>query len=441
MNDEAVVINRRALMAGALALTALGSLQTRESRAATPPGFLWGVSTAGHQIEGNNINSDTWLLENVKPTIFKERSADACDSYHRYREDIALLSSLGFDSYRFSIEWARIEPDRGHFSIAELDHYKRVIEACHRHGVKPCVTFNHYTTPIWFSTSGSFLQKSGPDLFARFCDTAARHLADGMHFAFTLNEPQVQRVLRWILPEFPGANLMQPAIEAMAGAAARVRGAEHFVNWLNWGADASLEPLIESHKRGRAAIKAVRGDLPVAVTLAIQDFQPAGPGSIVEEVRQYVDGAWLEAVKTDEFVGVQNYSRILIGDKGAVLPPKSAVRTASGMELFPASLGQAVRQVHAATGRPVLVTENGIDTHDDAQRIHYIAAALGGLRQAMESGVPVLGYFHWSLLDNFEWMSGYQATYGLVAVDRTTFQRTPKPSAAYLGAIARGNRI
>src|SRR5262249_35757385 len=131
-----------------------------------PSDFLWGVSTAGHQIEGSNVNSDVWLLENVKPTMFVERSGDACDSYHRYGEDIALIKAMGLNAYRFSIEWSRIEPSPGGFSIAELDHYKRVIEACHHAGIRPAITFNHFTTPAWFAASGAWLRADGPDLFA-----------------------------------------------------------------------------------------------------------------------------------------------------------------------------------------------------------------------------------------------------------------------------------
>lgn len=436
--------DRRAFLGGAAAVGAALALPVRAngaSRAQVPNGFRWGVSTAGHQIEGNNVNSDTWLAESVRPTLYKERSGDACDSYHRYEEDIELLAALGFNSYRFSIEWSRIEPLPGQFSLAELDHYKQMIEACHKHGVLPCVTFNHYTAPIWFATSGSFLQQDGPAIFARYCDRAARHLADGMGYAFTLNEPEANRILRYLLPVLaPGVNF-KSIIASMAEAAAKARGANQFENWNTWDPDISLHPLIEAHKQGRAAIKAVRTELPVGATLAVFDYQADGPHSIVDRVRTDIDGAWFEAVRQDDFVGVQTYSRQLVGEAGLVPAPKGAELTGGGMEFYPTAIGNAVRAVHHATGRPILVTENGISTHDDTQRVRYIDGALASLRDAMADGVPLLGYFHWSLLDNFEWFSGYDPTFGLVAVDRTTFKRTPKPSAAYLGAIARANRI
>jgi beta-glucosidase len=116
-------------------------------RFAFPHGFLWGTTTAAHQVEGNNLNNDNWLMEHVPGTIYAEPSGGACDHYHRYPEDIALLAELGFNLYRFSIEWARIEPEDGAFSLAELDHYRRMLAACHKRNITPMVTFHHFTTP------------------------------------------------------------------------------------------------------------------------------------------------------------------------------------------------------------------------------------------------------------------------------------------------------
>ena len=119
-----------------------------------PPDFVWGAATAAHQVEGNNVNSDLWVLEHCDPTLFEEPSLDACDHYHRFAEDIRLLAGLGLNCYRFSIEWARIEPERGHFSKSALDHYRRVLAACHEAGVTPMVTFYHFSSPRWFAAMG-----------------------------------------------------------------------------------------------------------------------------------------------------------------------------------------------------------------------------------------------------------------------------------------------
>lgn len=451
MVRDRIWIDRRALLGGVFALASASAVQSAtkgnsqslrapepapllSGASAAPTGFMWGVATAGHQIEGNNINSDCWVLENVKPTIYKERSGDACDSYHRYEEDITLLKSFGFNSYRFSIEWSRIEPTPGQFSNAELDHYKRVIDACVSCGIHPAVSFNHVTVPIWFAASGGFLRPDGPDLFARYCGVAARHLADGMSMAFTLNEPQGGRIKRWLPSSFL-KDRPQSMVDAMAAAAAKATGSDRWVSGITWDEARVLEPLLESHKKAVAAIKAVRGGLPVGVTLAIIDYQSAGPGSRVEDVRHDVDGAWLEAAKVGDFVAVQNYGRFLIDNNGVTESSNDET------QLHPESLGNVVRFAHHATGKAVLVSENGLETNDDARRIQYIDGAIASLGRAMSGGVPVLGYFHWSLLDNFEWDSGYDSKFGLVEVDRATFERKPKPSARYLGAIAQRNRL
>ncbi len=398
--------------------------------------FLWGAATAGHQVEGNNVNSDLWLVENIKPTTFSTRSGDACDSYNRYEEDIRLLSSFGLDAYRFSLEWARIEPNPGMFSLAELDHYKRVIATCRHYGVRPVVTFNHYTCPLWFAAQGGWTNADSPQLFARYCDKAARHLADGIHMASTLNEPQVRR-LQKLLPAMSGASHQQ-MIQKVLEAARRASGSANFSCFHLGDAEAMQPNLIAAHKAGHDAIKAVRPTLPVGVNLAIVDYQPVGTGSRFKEARDYVDGAWLEAAKTGDYVGVQNYGRSLIDESGMTVEPKGGERNSLTQEVYPAGLGNAVDDVYSVTGKPILVSENGLSTNDDPQRIRYIDAALAGLRAVMAKGIPVLGYMHWSLLDNFEWSLGYYPKFGLVAVDRTNFARTPKPSAWHLGRIAIG---
>lgn len=178
--------SRRELIAGAVSLAGLSQASAtaaeRRSRR-LPRDFLWGTAISAHQSEGNNTNNDSWVRENVRPTLFRDRSGDACDSYHRYGEDIALAARLGFNCYRFGIEWSRIEPSEGQFSNAELDHYARVLEACRAHRLKPIVTFNHFTTPIWFAARGGFEQPDSPDLFARYCARATQHLGGGMHMA------------------------------------------------------------------------------------------------------------------------------------------------------------------------------------------------------------------------------------------------------------------
>ncbi len=453
-NNKIQSTSRRDFLAGVAGAAVVAAVGKVPAIAATKPGgkafpknFRWGVATAGHQIEGNNTNSDLWLLENIKPTVYVERSGDACDSYHRYEEDISLLAGLGFNSYRFSIEWARIEPNRGFISIAELDHYKRVIEACRRHGVSPAVTFLHGAAPRWFAEAGGWLNPEAPALFANYCSKAAKALAGEMEFAFTINEPEVARSFR----SLPGTQSVwvkrDAAALAMLEAAAKATGSAQYVTTDHPDIERMTPLLIAGHEQGYAAIKAERSNLPVGVTLNITDFEPATEDSPYEDIRKKAYGDWLEVCKqTGDFTGTQVYRQFAIPGKGKPLPPKPPMPFTEGEGMLaafsrPEALRNGVEYIFANTRKPVMVSENGIDTDNDQRRIWYIDAALAGLQAAIANGVPVLGYFHWSLLDNFEWTQGYKPKYGLVAVDRTTFKRTPKPSAAHLGAIARRNAI
>jgi beta-glucosidase len=320
-----------------------------------------------------------------------------------------------------------------------LDHYQRMIEGCRARGLVPVVTFNHFTTPRWFAARGGWESTGAADYFARYCELAAKGLAAQIGYATTLNEPNLTRILRWLPLPFP-PEMMQTQ-EKMLNAAAQASGSDKFSVAIA-GDPAKLMPqLIAGHNAGVAAIKGVRPDLPVGVSLSITDDQAIGPNSKRDAKREDVYGAWLEAARASDFIGVQNYGRQRLDDKGPLPPPRGAELTQMGEEFYPASLEGAVRYAHAATGRPVLITENGIAATDDTRRAAYIPLAVAGVQRAIADGVPIIGYIHWSLLDNFEWLFGYTPKYGLVEVDRTTFKRTLKPSARVLGEIARRNGI
>jgi len=205
--------------------------------------------------------------------------------------------------------------------------------------------------------------------------------------------------------------------------------------------------LIAAHEQAYAAIKAERSNLPVSVTLNIIDFQPADPGSPAERMRESAYGEWMDVVRRSaDFVAVQTYRTIMIPGQGKppTPPPPLPGQDPKDMmtSLFqPTALRHAVEWAHTRTGKPVFVTENGIDTENDALRVWHIDQTLKDLRSSIASGTPVIGYLHWSLLDNFEWSRGYKPKYGLYAVDRTTFKRTAKPSAGHLGGIAKRNMI
>ena len=426
------------MTAGAAAMTGAATRRRAEGPVAKsfPKGFLWGAATAAHQVEGNNVNNDNWLLEHVKPTLFPEPSGDACDHYHRYADDIKLLASLGFNTYRFSIEWARIEPEEGFFSSAELEHYRRMLAACHESHLTPMVTFNHFTLPRWLAARGGWENATAADLFGRYCERAAKHLGDLIAFAATLNEPNIPLLLSWLKLPIP-----PEALSGMLAAAARASGSDRFGFFLLGPGDKTLEVLLAAHHRGLAALKSGPGKYPVGLTLAISDDQAVGADSARDRKRAQLYGPWLEAAAKSDFIGVQTYTRSRVGKDGDLPADPGAEMTQMGYEFWPEALEQTIRYAAAQAKVPVYVTENGIGTDDDTRRIEYIKRALAGVQKCLADGVDVRGYVHWSLLDNFEWIFGYRPTFGLVAVNRDTQARTVKPSARFLGEIARRNSL
>ncbi len=377
--------------------------------------FLWGAATAAHQIEGNNVNSDWWAREHTVGTRIAEPSGDAADSYHRYAEDIRLLAEAGLNSYRFSLEWARIEPAEGHISRAELDHYRGMIDCCAEHGVTPLLTLHHFTAPRWFAERGGWLGQGCVDRFTRYVETVLP-LLDAASHVFTINEPNILAMM--IGGEKGDEQLLAGSLPAPDPVA--------------------TEYLIAAHERAVELVRSV--GIPVGWPVAPQQFF-ADPGA-EDVLRDYAyprETVFLEAARGDDFVAVQAYTRTRITLDGPLPAPETVERTLTGWEYYPSAVAEAARLAHDITGLPVLVSENGIATADDARRIDYTRDALRALHAEMAAGLPLFGYLHWSLLDNYEWGS-YTPTFGLIGWDPETFERTPKPSLAWLGEVARGVR-
>jgi beta-glucosidase len=433
--------SRRQVVVGVAGLAASGAaararIPTIDPQA--PPGFLWGTAISAHQSEGNNVNSDSWLLETITPTAFKDPSGDACDSYHRYEEDLDIAASLGLNCYRLGIEWARIEPGPGMFSEAELDHYVRVLEACHARKLLPIVTFNHFTVPLWFAMRGGFEVGDGADLFARFCARATEKLGPLIGMASTFNEANIV-MLRKVLPRFASEAAAANARAMIASAAQRTQS-PRFSSMLFGDPDRISEVMLDAHAKGYAAIKAGPGDFPVGVTLSMQEIQGVGPGNLARQAEQTMYGGWIEAARRSDFVGVQTYSRLRIDDKGLMKPEPGVPLTDMGYENYPHAIGATIRYAAERIGRPIYLTETGIAATDDTIRGRFIDETIAEVAKCIAEGIDVKGYLYWSLLDNFEWTSGYAKQFGLVAVDRKTFKRTIKPSARRLAAHATGNR-
>ncbi|MBO9624894.1 MAG: glycoside hydrolase family 1 protein [Microbacterium sp.] len=385
-----------------------------------PDGFLWGASTSAHQVEGNNTSSDIWRLEGSG--IMTEYSGDADDSYHRYPEDMRLLADAGLNAYRFGIEWARIEPEKGRWSNAELAHYRRMIDTARNLGLEPVVTLHHFTSPHWFAEAGGWTGDDALERWRLYIERVSSIL-DGVSWVCTINEPNMVALMQMFL----GGDISR----------------DDLGQGLTLAHDGPLTPdvqlgarLVEAH---RIAVEVLRERTSAKVgwTVAQQAFTPT-PGN--EEVFQKVNWAWedqyLEASRGDDFVGVQSYTTQPVNAQGPVPHPPHPDNTITGWAYRPDALGIALRHAHEVAGVPLLVTENGIATGDDERRIAYTTEALRHLAAAVEDGIDVRGYLHWSALDNYEW-GHWGPTFGLIAVDRETFERRPKPSLAWLGEVAR----
>jgi len=401
-----------------------------------PDGFLWGAATAGHQIEGNNVNSDWWAREQMMPGM--ELSGDAVDSYHRYREDIQLLADAGLTSYRFSLEWSRIEPVRGYFSKAELAHYRRMIDFCLDNGVTPVVTLQHFTTPQWFAALGGWDGPEAQELFCAFVEQACTIL-DGVEWVATMNEPNMQAAIMTAMRHLAasGGDWTSPTIEA-EGDDEKKQTHSEFLTY----ADPEIGRMFTRiHHAARDIVRA-RTNAKVGWTIAAGALTaaPGGEEKLLQ-IRYGKEDVYWEGSRGDDFVGVQAYSSQQVDANGLVPHPPHPDNTLVGTAFRPDSLAMAVRHAwEVSEHTPIMITENGIATADDAQRIRYTGEALEGLLGTIADGIDVRGYLHWSLLDNFEW-GHWEPTFGLIAVDRDTFVRTPKPSLGWLGEVARRNAL
>jgi len=412
-----------------------------------PKNFLLGASTAAHQVEGNNTHSDFWALENLPGTMFKEPSLEAVDHYNRYEEDITLLKNAGLNAYRFSIEWARIEPAQGEWDETAIDHYRKKIAYCKANNVEPIITMHHFTSPKWVIQKGGWSNPQTPDFFATYCEKVAQELGQAMNYVCTINEANMGLQILKLMKDMRGQiGDVQVGIDASAQLEARMNyGKEAMVQHGINPQNIFLSPgsgvvgnaiVVQAHTKARDAMKAICPHLKIGITLSLHDFQ-ATPGgehlAEIEWIEEFIQ--YLPYIYADDFIGVQNYSRKIVGPEGRVKPPADAPTTQMGYENYPAAIGNVARKVSEMFKGELIITENGIATDDDTQRVEFITKALAGVQACIDDGIPIKGYMYWSLLDNFEWMLGYDRTFGLIAVDRKTQTRYPKGSLSHLGSF------
>ncbi|MEW9052880.1 MAG: family 1 glycosylhydrolase [Neobacillus sp.] len=417
--------------------------------------FFIGAATAAHQVEGNNVHSDCWTLENIPYSSYKEPSLDAVDHYNRFREDIKLLVEAGLNAYRFSIEWARIEPSKGNFDKKEIEHYRDVLKFCHDHEVTPIVTMHHFSSPKWLISEGGWESETTIEYFGRYCKYVVSELGDLIPFICTINEAnmgiQLGRVIKDFMSQMAsetkpengdiqvGLNMdrqgtMEKSMKAMGEAfGIDPRNVHTFLSPRSKNGD---KIIMQCHQKARQVIKAVNPNIQVGITMSLYDYQALPGGE--EYVKEFWDEDFLHYlpfIQEDDFFGLQNYSRKVYGPNGKVDPDENTRLTDMGYEYYPEALAGVLRFVSKHWNKPIIVTENGVSTSNDLNRVEFIEKALQGVQQCLEEGIHVIGYTYWSLLDNFEWQLGYKQKFGLIEVDRATQTRYPKESLTMLGNI------
>lgn len=434
-----------------------------------PDKFMIGASTAAHQVEGNNIHSDYWAMEHLKHTNFNEPSLNAVDHYNRYEEDIRLMAEAGLNTYRFSIEWARIEPEEGKFDETQTEHYKKVLKCCRDNGIEPVVTMMHFTSPVWLIQKGGWESETTVKYFARYCAYVAEKLGDLMHYVITINEANMGLQVAAIAERYK-RQMMAKRKEGkkskkdkdMEGTAQvgmnfnkmlknmfwqrfenkKVFGTNKPQNFVSARTPEGDILVMRAHQAARDAMKKVDPKLLIGLSLSLHDIQAVDGGEEVakhEWEEEFVH--YLPYIKDDDFFGLQNYTRSLIGADGICPVPKGAETTQMDYEFYPQALEHVIRRVHdeftnaGKKDMPIMVTENGIATEDDTRRVAFIDEATKGVAACIADKIPVIGYCHWSLMDNFEWQKGFSMKFGLIAVDRATMKRMPKKSLYFLGQV------
>lgn len=373
--------------------------------------FLWGTATASHQVEGNTTN-DWTRWEDEGHVAHQERSGAAANHWELYEEDFKLLASGATNAYRFSVEWSRIEPQPGHFDEEAIARYRTMVLTMRRYGLEPVMTLYHFTLPQWFSDGGGWLQPEAIRFFERYVAYVVAQMGDLVDWYVTINEPMVYAVNSYLYGIWPpGRRTLKDTLTI-----------------------ASV--LVQAHIKAYQVIREIKPDGAIGLAHHLMVFDPwtrtpwdtglarilayAFNWRFIKQVNQYQD-----------FLGVNYYTRSWASIRKPLTPIPSRVGdTVSnlGWEVYPHGLYRLLMEAYRRYDRPLLITENGISTDIDAEREAFLQQHLYEVDHAKIDGVPVIGYFHWSFIDNFEWESGFAPHFGLVAVDYDNYRRTPRRS-------------
>jgi beta-glucosidase len=389
-----------------------------------PKGFLWGSATAGHQVEGDNVNSQHYHMELAGK--MEERSGKACDHYRLFREDVDMIAGLGHQAYRCSIEWSRIEPRQGEWDPSALDHYKELLEHLKKHGIKTFVTFSHFTVPQWFEALGGFRKQENLPYFIRFAEKAGRFLNELVDFWLIINE-RTMSLPGW---EAYGFNSIRAHAQCY-----------HMLKSF------SKAPVSSAHMAVQPYPNRYYDELDRALA-RLRDFQYNGTllhaiqhGELIAPNTDAEDCP--EAKGAMDFWAINIYTREIVDSRrkdlsGARFPHKRLRMIDQDFYLEEMWPEGTTAMLERFSDRPVYVTENGCSCDDDRFRIVYLTLYLSAIHDAIKRGVDVRGYLYWSLMDNYEW-SSFRPRFGLVHVDFKTFKRTPRLSAAFFKDIIANN--
>lgn len=403
-----------------------------------PKKFLWGASTSAHQVEGGTHNQwSVWELENAKSLAAQSEyhfgeldgwqdsekeakdpqsyvSGKSTDHYNRYEEDFDLLKKMNMNAFRFSVEWSRVEPEEGAWNIEAVEHYKSYVAELNRRGIEPVVTLFHFTLPLWFSARGGFEKKSNVTYFVRFAEKILRELGSGVRLVITINEPEVYSYESYMMGYWPPNVTSRRMCRRVLG------------------------NLAYAHNQAAAAIHAINRRYKVSIAKN-SPYVYAGDDALLS--RKYADFYQFirddyflrKVVKQCDFIGMNYYfSDRVYGYR--VHNPDERVSDL-GWDMAPANIQQALERIHEKYGLPILITENGLADRNDENRQWWITQTLLGMQKAMDNGVQLEGYLHWSLLDNFEWDKGTWPRFGLAEVDYATHRRKLRPSALWFGKV------
>lgn len=369
--------------------------------------FLWGSATSAYQIEGDNRNCDWWEWDGG-------RSGRASRFWEKWEEDIELLKELGHNAFRYSIEWSRIFPKENEINFEALKKYRRITDRLKESGIEPVITLHHFTNPVWFSRKGGWLRRENIDYFLRFVETIAEHFQD-VKFFITINEPNVYAFRGYMEGYWPpGEKSIFKALKVMNN-------------------------MIHAHKRGYEILKS-HGNPMVSIAQNIMVLEPAWKWSpihwILSAFSDYMFNWYFpDRVRNHlDFLGINYYTRGFVRNLGDVVY-RGSEKNCMGWEVYPRGLGKAMERAYRRYKKPIMITENGICTDNDFQRIKFLKEHVSEVMRLREKGIPIIGYLYWSLLDNYEWAEGFEPRFGLVEVDYRTGERIIRKSALFYREI------